>query len=219
MAALLVAISVMAVMLSMALPAWSFMVRREKEEELIFRANQYARAINMYQRKYANASPPSIDVLIEQRFLRKKFKDPLSPEKDGEFQLIYQGQQQPAGARGTGAGSSTGGARGVGSAPLSFQSSSGPIIGVVSKNTGPSIRIFKGKQKYNEWQFLGIEMSNQAGAGATGAAGRGTGTGGADGRGSLSGTGAAGRGGFSGRGSDGRAGAGQAPGGLSPQIR
>ena len=89
MAGLLVAMSVMAILLSVALPAWSHMIRREKEEELIFRGNQYARAINQYQRKFANASPASIDVLIEQRLLRKKFKDPLSPNEDGEFQLLY----------------------------------------------------------------------------------------------------------------------------------
>src|SRR5688572_23954213 len=49
MAALLVAMSVMAVLMSVAMPTWSHMIRREKEEELIFRGNQYARAIGQYQ--------------------------------------------------------------------------------------------------------------------------------------------------------------------------
>ena len=89
MAALLVAMSVMAIVLSAAMPVWSQMIRRDKEEELIFRGTQYARAINQYQRKFANASPASLDVLIEQRMLRKKFRDPLSPNKDGEFQMLY----------------------------------------------------------------------------------------------------------------------------------
>src|SRR6188508_1049695 len=82
MAALLVAMSVMAIVLSAAMPVWSQMIRRDKEEELIFRGTQYARAINQYQRKFASASPPSLDVLIEQRMLRKKFRDPMSPNKD-----------------------------------------------------------------------------------------------------------------------------------------
>ena len=47
MAGLLVAMSVMAVLLSVALPAWSHMIRRGREEELIFRGSQYARAINL----------------------------------------------------------------------------------------------------------------------------------------------------------------------------
>ena len=49
MAALLVAISIMGVMLGVALPTWSTLIRREKEEEFVFRANQYARAIQLYQ--------------------------------------------------------------------------------------------------------------------------------------------------------------------------
>src|SRR5687767_7188517 len=55
MAALLVGLAVMAVVMSVAMPTWSHMIRREKEEELIFRGMQYARAINQYQRKFANA--------------------------------------------------------------------------------------------------------------------------------------------------------------------
>lgn len=154
MAGLLVALSVMAVLLSVALPAWTQMMLREKEEELVFRGNQYARAINLYQRKFANASPPSLDVLIEQRLLRRKFKDPMSPNKDGEFQLLYLNNQGTS-SRGAGAGSATGGT--LGTTP------SGGIQGVASKNTGLSIRIFNGKTHYNEWQFTGIEQSTQAG--------------------------------------------------------
>ena len=187
MAALLVAMSVMAIMMSVAMPTWSQMIRRDKEEELIFRGTQYARAINQYQRKFANASPASLDVLIEQRMLRKKFKDPLSPNKDGEFQLLYlqnqattglqgpapfqgQGQSgQQSGSRGAasrGGGAQTGAGMGgsIGPSP----SGRGAIVGVASKNTGQSIKTYKGKDHYNEWQFIGMEMSVQAGAGAGG---------------------------------------------------
>ena len=166
MAALLVAIAVMGVMLSIALPTWSHTIRREKEEELIFRGNQYGRAIGLYQRSRPNASPTSIDMLIEGRFLRKKYKDPLSPNKDGEFQLLYAQNQNPPG-RGPGPGlqSAQTGSAGRGSP---FQSTSGPIIGVASKNTGESIRIYKGKQRYNEWQFTGIEFSSTPGGGGQG---------------------------------------------------
>ena len=101
MAALLVGMSVMAVLMSALLPVWSHMATREKEEELIFRGKQYARAIGLFQRKYANTPPPSIDVLVEQRFLRKKYKDPITKD---EFQPIYANQAvqapgAPAGAQ------------------------------------------------------------------------------------------------------------------------
>jgi type II secretory pathway pseudopilin PulG len=160
MAALLVAMSVMAVLMSVAMPTWTQMIRREREEELIFRGNQYARAINQYQRKFANANPPSLDALIEQHFLRKKFKDPLSPNEDGEFQLLYVNKQ------GTGTGSAGG---------VLSTTPSGGIMGVASKNTGESIRILDGKNHYNEWQFIGLQQSTQAGGPPPGPGGRTTG--------------------------------------------
>lgn len=213
MAALLVAMSVMAIILTAAMPTWSQMIRREKEEELIFRGNQYARAINQYQRKFANASPASLDVLIEQRLLRKKFRDPLATDKEGEFQMLYLNQQGPAsrggpagqtGARGTGSGpqqTGTGSVQGGTQGGTSYSTQpSGGIVGVASKNTGTSIRIYKGKQRYNEWQFIGMEMSQQAGAGS-GGAGAGRGRGGREG----GREGGRGIGGFGGRG-DGRGG-------------
>ena len=160
MAGLLVALSVMAILLSVALPTWSQMIRREREEELIFRGNQYARALSRYQRTRPGAAPTSLDELIKERLLRKKFKDPLSPEKDGEFQLLYLNQQ------GTG---------GRGAAPGTLSSKpSGGIRGVASKNTGQSIRIFNGKTRYNEWEFVAMEMSAQPGGGAGGRGGRDT---------------------------------------------
>ena len=215
MAALLVAMAVMAIVLSAAMPTWSHMIRRDKEEELIFRGTQYARAIKLYQSKFASASPASLDVLIEQRMLRKKFKDPLSPNKDGEFQMLYLQNQSTMGGRGQGQGSR-------GSAPATppgttgsigpSPSGRGQIIGVVSKNTGQSIRLYNGKNKYNEWQFIGMELSLQGGPAA------GTGGRGGPPRGGRGGQEGGGRGGSGGRGSEGMGGRG--PGGFqnpSPQ--
>lgn len=173
MAALLVAMSVMAVLLSVALPTWNQMIRREREEELIFRGNQYARAINQYQRRFANASPATLDLLIEQKMLRKKFKDPLAPTKDGEFQMLYlnpptaptgssptRGGTPPTGTSPSRVGSPVPAPTGTtyGTKPI------GGIVGVASKNTGQSIRVYKGKTRYNEWQFIGMEQSLQGGA-------------------------------------------------------
>lgn len=223
MAALLVAMAVMAIVLSAAMPTWSQMIRREKEAELVFRGEQYARAINQYQRKFANASPASLDVLIEQRLLRKKFKDPLSPNKDGEFQMLYlqnqatiggqgQGQGQGRGQTSRGSGASTGsGMSGSGGSIGPSPSGRGAIVGVASKNTGQSLRLYKGKNKYNEWQFIGMEMSIQGG-GAPAGAGRGGdrgGRGGREGAGregfrGFDNRGGFGGGGFGGRGQDGR---------------
>ena len=78
MAVLLVAMAVMAVMMTVAMPVWKQASQREKEQELIFRGLQYSRAIGLFERKYANTPPPTLDVLVKERFLRKKYKDPIT---------------------------------------------------------------------------------------------------------------------------------------------
>jgi len=77
-----------------AAPYLTTQIKRDREIEMIHRGEQYARAIGLFQRKFANAAPPNIDVLVEQRFLRKKYKDPITND---DFQLIYANQQQNAG--------------------------------------------------------------------------------------------------------------------------
>ena len=78
MAVLLVAMSIMAIMLTVVMPVWKHTAQREKEEELVFRGMQYVHAIALFQRKTANAYPPNIDLLVRERYLRKKYKDPIT---------------------------------------------------------------------------------------------------------------------------------------------
>lgn len=177
MAALLIAMSVMAILLTVALPTWKQTIQREKEEELIFRGTQYSRAIGAYQRKYANASPPTLDVLVEQHYLRKKFKDPLAVSDDGEFQPLYVQIQ----ATGSGAQSGTAGTL------ASANPSGGGIIGVASKNPGQSIRAYNGHTHYNEWQFIPVQQTTRGGG-----AGQNTGTPGGQGAGRGQGQGSQG---------------------------
>ena len=171
MAALLVGMSVMAVLMGALLPVWTHMATREKEEELIFRGNQYARAIGLFQRKFANTPPPTIDVLVEQRFLRKKYKDPITKD---DFQPIYANQSIVAGGvSGVPGGAQQSGQRGTPAAPggqplqSGFNStgatSAGGIIGVTSKSKDTSIKIFNGRQKYNEWAFVHVQTSQRVG--------------------------------------------------------
>jgi len=163
MAGLLVGMSVMVLLMSAALPVWTHLSQREKEAELIWRGEQYARALELFQRKFANAFPPSIDVLVEQKFLRKKYRDPITGE---DFQPIYmntaqlQGPQGPATpeqptpltapTQGLGGRSGTGGTQGQGAM-------AGPIIGVVSKSDRMSIKLYNGRNHYNEWQFVHVQ--------------------------------------------------------------
>ncbi len=169
MAALLVGMTVMAVLMSALLPVWTHMATREKEEELIFRGRQYARAIGLFQRKYANTAPPSIDVLVEQRFLRKKYKDPITND---DFQPLYANQQalmpgqgaQVAQRPGQNANLTNPVQPPVGSNPQAGGiGPQGGVIGVTSKSTEASIKLYNGRSRYNEWSFVYLQTAQRPG--------------------------------------------------------
>src|SRR5262249_19437032 len=146
MVVLLVAMSVMAVLLTAAMPVWKQMNQREKETELVFRGEQYARAIGLFQRKFANASPPNVDALVDGKYLRKKYKDPITND---DFLPLLAGQATAAGAPGAGGAA---GQRPQAQAPVGAPTgTTGGVIGVVSKSKDTSIRIYKGRTHYNEW--------------------------------------------------------------------
>jgi type II secretory pathway pseudopilin PulG len=186
MAALLVAVAVLTVLLAVAMPVWRHEMQREREAELVFRGEQYVRAIDLFQRKYPGTSPPSIDVLVSQKFLRKKYKDPMV--EDGEFRLIYAGQQTAPGA--PGAPGQEGARRQPGVTPSVEQQGRGTreprvpgaqpprqgqpgaqqpgfgvggIVGVASKSKEKSILIYKGRTKYEEWPFVFANIGAQPG--------------------------------------------------------
>lgn len=200
MAALLVGMSIMAIILTVAMPVWRQMAQREKEEELVFRGMQYAHAIGLFQRKYANAFPPSLDVLVNERFLRKKFKDPITND---DFAPILVGQNAQGGAQignatGRGAGQPTSptgqqptqppsriGGPGIGGTSPGGPgggATGGGIMGVTSKSKDKSIRLYNGRSHYNEWQFVWVQQTQAPGVGVPGSGapgqqpGRGRGT-------------------------------------------
>ena len=181
MAALLVAMGVMAVVLGTTLPVFSTMARREREAELVFRGQQYARAVTLFQRKYGNALPPSLDVLLNERFLRKQYKDPIT---GGDFQLVGPGSPELAEAVNSAPGQQQPGRGGpqivqqqqqqqqrqqqsgrgmTSSNPLTQGTAPGGILGVVSKSKDTSLRLYNNRDKYNEWVFIATQMSQAAG--------------------------------------------------------
>ena len=177
LAALLTSLAVMGILMSVALPVWSQAARRERELELIFRGEQYARAVELYQRVFAGAYPPDIDTLIEQRFLRRRYRDPMVA--DGEFRIVYQaevsgllgdpaatteggaseaGREDRAAGRGATRRTAGFGAAAVATpagddAPLA-EGLRGGVAGVVSLSADESIRVYNGRTKYNEWVFV-----------------------------------------------------------------
>ncbi len=182
MAALLVAMSIMALMMTVVMPVWKQTAQREKEEELVFRGMQYVHAIALYGRKFANTTPPSIDILVEQKFLRKKYKDPITNQ---DFQPVLANQPALTAGRGSAPGEAgrgqPGPASGQGAAPQITTGrgtspigtpGSGPVgglMGVASKSKDKSIRLYNGRSHYNEWVFMYQPQMQTPGGGVPGA--------------------------------------------------
>lgn len=225
MAVLLIVMAITAVWMTAALPTWKQQSIREKEAELVFRGQQFQRAFRLYNQKFPGASPQNLDVLVDNKVLRRKYKDPMTGE---DFVPLYGGNQlgvpgggqaqpgmppaspqQPAGgARPGGAGTPQGPGQG------------GALIGVASKSTAPSILIYNGATHYNEWQFTFTAPSPQqggpAGGGRPGGAPAGGRPGGASGGPAIGGPRGGGPAGPGGPGRGGQAPAGPGRGGAAP---
>jgi len=86
---------IMGIFMAAAVPAWEYVIQREREEELLWRGRQYVQAIRRYQQKYPGAFPANIDVLVEEKFLRKAYKDPMNRGEDGESDWRILRQNSP----------------------------------------------------------------------------------------------------------------------------
>lgn len=147
--ALMVTIAVMSVMLSMAVPMWDSVVRREQEEELIFRGEAIAKAIDCYATKFQGVPLHDLDVLVEQKCLRKAYKDPFDLEKG--WRLLY--TTLPPGAAAL--------AGALQRSDLVFvedidpqQTPNARLIGVASRKDQDSFRIYNNNSNYHEWIFV-----------------------------------------------------------------
>ena len=163
--ALIVGLTVMAILIAAVLPLASAESQRDKEAELIFRGFQYAEGIRIFRHRYGRY-PNTLKEMFEMRprTLRKLWKDPLT--NSDKWGLIT-----AAGAPVTttltvppGGGfaptpaptpaspfastpSTTGGFGNPGNQPP------GPIMGVYSMSKKKGYRQFSGRENYNEWQF------------------------------------------------------------------
>ncbi len=146
MVAMLISLAVGAIWMSAALPSWRQQAIREKEAELIFRGEQYARAIYLYRTKNNGAQPQSLDQLVQQRYLRKKYLDPITGK---DFVPI---------ATATGQG-------GQGGGTLPFAGAG--IFGVRSTSNDESIKIYRNATIYSQWDFDWPAAAQKAGRAQT----------------------------------------------------
>ena len=81
---LLFILTLMIIAMAAAVPYAKIAIKRDKEQELIHRGTQYARAIGRYYKRFGRY-PASIDQLENTnniRFLRKRYKDPMTGKDD-----------------------------------------------------------------------------------------------------------------------------------------
>ncbi len=93
-AMLLAVLFMMAIMVIAALavaPSFVMQAKRDREEEMIHRGTEYARAVKKYYRKFGRypANIEQLENTNQIRFLRKRYKDPLT--KDGEWKQLHYG--------------------------------------------------------------------------------------------------------------------------------
>jgi type II secretory pathway pseudopilin PulG len=157
---LLASVTIMLILMAAAMPSWRYVMKNDREEELIFRGGEIADAIQRFQQRNGNALPVSLEVLVEGKYLRRAYKDPMT--KDGKWRFIRPGESigpiRPPG--GGSAGSRTTTTTTTTTRPSAFSRPSGltgtigGFQGVASTSEEESLRVFNGRTKYNEWLFM-----------------------------------------------------------------
>lgn len=144
MALALAMVVVMGLMLLKIGPRISAEVQRENEAELIFRGEAIAAALRVFSAK-AGRYPKDLDEVLKTRprILRQKYKDPMTAGGDWD----YITQVQPG---------ASGNTEGL------------PIVGVRSRSTENSIRIYQNKTLVRDWVFSADQNLLGLGAGAQG---------------------------------------------------
>ena len=155
--ALIASVTIMMILMGAAVPSWKYLMKNDREEELLYRGGEIADAIVRFQKKNGNAYPTSLEQLVKGKFLRKLYKEPMS--KDGKWRLVHPGQAgAPVTTPGQGptdknAPTTTTPTTRPSGQGVATGTTLGPIIGVSSTSTEKSLRIFNGRTQYNEWVF------------------------------------------------------------------
>jgi len=140
-----------------ATPLWQTEIQREKEEELIFRGQQYVEAVRIFNKKNPGRFPSSLKDLLDKKCIRRLYKDPMS--RDGQWNVIL----APAGAGGMAssggpmAGNPAGGqaSQEVLVAPERALAAikNARVLGVVSTSAAKSIKIWNDQESHDKWLF------------------------------------------------------------------
>ena len=176
--ALIASVTIMMILMAAAVPSWKYVMKNDREEELLYRGGEIADAIVRFQKKNGNAYPTSLEQLVKGKFLRKLYREPMS--KDGKWRFVHQGQVVTPTANPGGQGPTDKSTPTTTTPPTTTPAGSGgtgstvgAILGVSSTSTEKSLRVFNGRTQYNEWIFAAgqprvIGRPPTIGAGGTG---------------------------------------------------
>jgi type II secretory pathway pseudopilin PulG len=165
MVAVVIFIAILTIVIAAVGPSISTIMKRDREEELLFRGKQYARSIVLFQRRYGRY-PTSLKEMFASRphTLRKLWKDPMCG--CNHWKLLIQGQPDSSPFVDQKVDPSNRPPSTYGNlvrTPLPSQwplgpddepINVGPIVGVRSKIHQQSLREWRGKRYYDEWRFI-----------------------------------------------------------------
>jgi type II secretory pathway pseudopilin PulG len=151
--AVVIGIAILTILIAAVAPSIATIMKREKEDELIFRGRQYARAIALFQRRYGRF-PNELKELYENRprTIRHLWKDPVC---NCDWQPLIQGTPDalPSNSVMPGAPPPTPTPKSV-FGPADQPKTVGPIIGVRSTIHKEALRQWRGSKFYDEWRFI-----------------------------------------------------------------
>ena len=141
---LMFAVFIITLGLLVAVPVWQTELQREKEEELIFRGNQYVEAVRIYVQKNPGRYPASLKELLDKKCIRKLYKDPLGP--GGQWNVILASGKPAAGQAG----------QEVLVAPERVLPAikNPQVLGVVSSSTNRTVKIYNDQDTHDKWLFF-----------------------------------------------------------------
>jgi len=164
----MIAVVMLSIGMGVLTKSWHYRTKRMKEQELLFRGRQYARAIRLFYQQHKRY-PYKLEELsdVRPRVIRRLWTEPMT--KSGNWGLIYlddvmSGRLAASSGKGTG--------RQVGlinptppepearepldedRRPLSM--TAGQIVGVYSPSREEAFADFQKGKVYADWKFMGI---------------------------------------------------------------
>ena len=84
-------LAVMGIVGATMVTSLKFDIQRDREEEMIHRGVQYSRAIRLYYKKFGRypATIENLENTNQMRFLRRRYKDPLTGK---DFKVLHFGE-------------------------------------------------------------------------------------------------------------------------------